>query len=134
MSYTVETNDSKNNNSAELVGYGRPPRATRFKKGQSGNPKGRPKGRKELPAIVSDMLYETISAQEGNRRRRIPKVEAAFKVCLNNALKGDLRAFEKLLQLAIKLKVFDRLPGDISITKIRRVIVYPDGIERPLPL
>jgi S-adenosylmethionine/arginine decarboxylase-like enzyme len=42
------------------VGYGKPPLHTRFKKGQSGNPRGRPRGAKNLSTLVSDALDQTV--------------------------------------------------------------------------
>jgi hypothetical protein len=42
-----------NNDDSNEVGYGNPPKATRFKKGQSGNPNGRPKNK---PSMVTDIL------------------------------------------------------------------------------
>ena len=42
------------------VGYGKPPRHTRFIKGQSGNPRGRPTGAKNLKTLLSEALNETV--------------------------------------------------------------------------
>jgi hypothetical protein len=52
----------------DAVGYGRPPRSTRFKPGQSGNPKGRPKGVQSLGAILDKALAARVSVQENGRR------------------------------------------------------------------
>jgi hypothetical protein len=105
---------------------------TRFKKGQSGNPNGRPKGRKTDTAIVREVLFRPIRINEAGKSRTVSKIQGAFEVCINKALKGDIRAFVKMLEIAERLKLFRPEPDEREITTIRRVIVYPDGSERDL--
>jgi len=61
------------------VGYGKPPRHTRFKKGQSGNPRGRPCGSKNLSSLLSEALNEPVIVAENGRRRKISKRQAIIK-------------------------------------------------------
>jgi Family of unknown function (DUF5681) len=58
------------------VGYRRPPEATRFKPGRSGNPKGRPKGSPNLATDLSAELGEQITVREGGQERRVSKQRA----------------------------------------------------------
>jgi len=81
------------------VGYGKPPKSTQFKKGQSGNPDGRPKGAKGVTACLKRELEATITIQEGGRKLRISKAEAMAKQFMNKALNGDIRAIMALLKL-----------------------------------
>ncbi|WP_170369249.1 DUF5681 domain-containing protein [Ruegeria arenilitoris] len=81
------------------VGYGKPPKHTRFKKGQSGNPKGRPKGARGLSASLKRELESKITVREGNREIRITKAEAMAKRLAASALKGDSKALLALLKL-----------------------------------
>jgi hypothetical protein len=81
------------------VGYGRPPRAARFRPGQSGNPRGRPKSARGLGALVAKALDEKVEAQENGRRRRITKLEAAVTQLVNRAANGDQRATQFVLSL-----------------------------------
>ena len=61
------------------VGYRKPPKATRFKPGQSGNPKGRPKGSPNLAADLSTELGELITVREGGAAQRVSKQRALIK-------------------------------------------------------
>jgi Family of unknown function (DUF5681) len=73
------------------VGYGRPPRAHQFKPGESGNPKGRPKGAKSEASIWQTRLNEKIEVREGGRVRRITVREAIVLRCIDDALKGNIK-------------------------------------------
>jgi len=86
-------------NDNEKVGYGNPPKATRFKTGQSGNPKGRPKGRPNFATALEKALRGTVVITENGRRRPISKREAAAKQLANKAASGDLKAIRLLATL-----------------------------------
>ena len=81
------------------VGYGKPPKRTRFRKGRSGNPKGRPKGAKSIWAVLDKVLREKVMVREGGKRKRITKIEASFKSLLDQAMKGNVRALTKFIEL-----------------------------------
>ena len=81
------------------VGYGRPPREHRFRPGRSGNPRGRPKGARNLGSVVAATLGERIAVTENGRRKRITKLEAAVKQLVNRAASGEARSMQLLLAL-----------------------------------
>ena len=81
------------------VGYKKPPRSTRFKKGQSGNPRGRPSGSKNLSTLLSEALNEPVIIAENGRRRRINKRQAIIKQLVNQSANGDWRAVKMLLEI-----------------------------------
>ena len=83
----------------ERVGYGRPPLATRFRPGQSGNPRGRPKGARNLSTVIASALSERVAITENGHRHRITKLEAAIKQLVNRAAGGETRATQLLIQL-----------------------------------
>lgn len=85
------------------VGYKKPPTATRFKKGQSGNPKGRP--RQQAPdflALLHRILGQSIVVREGDRTRRVSRAEAIALGLVNDALKQKPGATKLLLQFLSK--------------------------------
>jgi hypothetical protein len=81
------------------VGFGKPPAGTRFKKGQSGNPKGRPKGTLNMATVLARTLREKVVINENGQRKVITKLEAAVKQLVNKAASGDLRALRHLADL-----------------------------------
>lgn len=81
------------------VGYGKPPERTQFKKGQSGNPAGRPAGKLNLQTVLEKALQETVTVNEGGRRLKRSKIEVSVTQIVNKAASGDIRAFETLLKL-----------------------------------
>src|SRR6266436_4739715 len=79
------------------VGYGKPPRRTQFQKGQSGNPKGRPRGTKRLATLLNRALGQVVVVSEHGRQRRITMLEAIFAQLVTKAARGDHRAMQLLL-------------------------------------
>ena len=83
--------DEASDHDAYDVGYRKPPLATRFQKGVSGNPRGRPKGARNLSTVVAAALNEKVLITENGRKRRISKYEAAVKQLVNRAAGGPHR-------------------------------------------
>ena len=81
------------------VGYRRPPRHSRFQPGQSGNPRGRPRGVKSLSDIVRKIVGQKVTVTENGRVRRVPRLEAILLRAAGEASRGDARALRLLLQL-----------------------------------
>ena len=79
------------------VGYGKPPRRTRFTKGQSGNPRGRVRGGKNLKTLLDETLNEPVIVAENGGRRKISKLRAIIKQVVNQSAKGDWRMAKMLL-------------------------------------
>src|SRR5712691_6940706 len=79
------------------VGYGKPPVRSRFKKGQSGNPRG-PRA-KNLPALLVAALNEPVFVTANGRRRRITKREAVVAQLVNKSASADLRATKMLIDM-----------------------------------
>ncbi|MFC4295982.1 DUF5681 domain-containing protein [Novosphingobium tardum] len=83
--------------SEQPVGYGRPPAATRFRKGQSGNPRGRPKSRvREMP--YDAVLGQMVTIREDGRERRVTAAEAFLLQLTQKGLAGDSGAARASLE------------------------------------
>lgn len=95
-----------------VVGRGRPPLLTRWKPGQSGNPKGRPKGAKNIITCFRQELNKKIDIRTGGRVRRVTSREAIAMTITNRALKGD----PKLLPVIMAI---DR---DVSALEAREIL------------
>jgi hypothetical protein len=116
-----------------MPGNERPDIQTRFKKGQSGNPRGRPKGRKNRAAQLRDVLYRNILVKDGRGSRSVPKIVAAAEVCLNNAIKGDLPSFVKIMEIVHKFQLIENSPTiPEEISEIRITYVDPQVSETPI--
>lgn len=110
------------------VGYRNPPQATRFKPGQSGNPKGRPKGTtNHLSTDLAAELGEQITVREGGRERRVSKQRALIKSLMAKALKGDVRATAAILALYARVLADAPEPESTSIAEDELVILRRFG-------
>ena len=84
------------------VGYGKPPKATQFKKGQSGNPKGKPKGHKNFKTDLKEALDATISVRVDGREKKMTKQRAFIESLLGQSLQGNDRARGHLLSTIVR--------------------------------
>lgn len=87
----------------EGTGYKRPPTASRWKKGQSGNPTGRKKGTPNLKTDLQAELAELIQINEGGSPRRITKQRALLKSLAARGIQGDAKAANLVLNLMLRL-------------------------------
>lgn len=107
------------------VGYGKPPKHTRFKPGQRGNPRGRPRrsqNERALDLNLLTVLNEPITVRSDGKRRKMPAIEFAFRATLRKALEGDHKALQAVFRIIRehKLTVAQRggvlvVPGSMSV-------------------
>ena len=93
------------------VGYKKPPLHTRFQKGQSGNPRGRPRGSKNLSTLLTDALNEPVVVTEDGKKRKISKRELGIRQLVNKFAMAEAQATKILLGL---MQERDRLAAETS--------------------
>ena len=93
------------------VGRGRPPLHTRFKKGQSGNPRGPRPRPKDLPALLVAALNEPVVVTANGVSRRITKREAVVAQLVDKSTGADLRATQMLIDM---LKDIEKRAGNLQ--------------------
>ena len=95
------------------VGFSKPPEATRFKPGQSGNPNGRPKGTKNklpdmseerLKTIILQEAYRDVPIMEGGRPKKISMIEANIRALAVSGAKGNNRAANIFASSVLKIE------------------------------
>jgi len=83
------------------VGYGKPPRQTRFNAGQSGNPKGRPKGARGVQSEVREVLSMPVVLKTAGKGKSVSTLRAVLLRLRQKALEGDQRAIKQCLELGM---------------------------------
>ena len=105
MSESDQSDDKQNS----AVGYGRPPVNRQFKPRQSGNPRGRPKGSKNLLTVFAEAMSRPVTVRDKKGKiRTLSKQELMVEVMVNKAVAGDPKAFAAVVQFAEKFEVFKR--------------------------
>jgi hypothetical protein len=106
------------------VGYGKPPVHTRFQKGQSGNPKGRPRGRKNLSSLLNEALNGWVIVVENGRRKKITKREAIITQLVNKSAAADLKATQIVIALVQEVEAqTDGSAEQITLTEADHEII-----------
>ena len=117
------------------VGYGKPPQHTRFRKGQSGNARGRVRGSLNARTSLQRVLFEPIAIVENGRKVKRNRMELSHLQLANKAAKGDLRAIEVLHRLASQQKLIGSPEtqsehGDGSVGSPEDVETYEAFLKR----
>lgn len=86
------------------VGYGQPPKATQFKPGKSGNPKGRPKGSLNFSSEFRRELARPVTVRENGQAKKVSKRVALIKTLIAKGLGGDVKAIGATLQLHAQME------------------------------
>lgn len=79
------------------IGYRKPPRHTQFRKGHSGNSRGRPRGARNLATLLDEVLGERVVINESGRRKTASKLQVIVKQMVNKAAQGDYRSIQLLM-------------------------------------
>jgi Family of unknown function (DUF5681) len=121
------------------VGYGKPPSASQFRPGQSGNVKGRPKGRKNLKTLIKRAMTAMITVQEGSSGRHVTKLEGVVLRQLQNALKGNDRSAMAVIKMASEMGLLEDAPdassneSDLSAADeriLKELLAHRHGVKR----
>lgn len=91
------------------VGYGKPPKDTQFKPGQSGNRKGRPKGAKNLQTLVREVLSEKVTIGG----KPVSKHRALIMRLSTDALNGKASAQKQMLELIAQFEMLNDSTKDV---------------------
>ena len=116
------------------VGYRKPPKHTRFKPGQSGNPRGRPKGTNNLKTDLMEELVEKIVIREGDQSHKVSKQRAVVKTLVARTLKGDARSATLLTSMMMRLLETGEGAPDVEDTLVDNELeilgAFADRVKR----
>ena len=107
------------------VGYRRPPKASQFMAGKSGNPRGRPKGSRPVGAVLQDIMQQKVAVTENGKTRRIPALEVMLRRLANDAMRSDPNAIRLLLPLIDRYS--DSLEAFNAKNVTRTVVILPSN-------
>lgn len=88
----IIASNGKADSSAYEIGYGRPPTSTRFEKGRSGNPKGRPRGSHDPRALLERLLLRAMPVRTSKGVAHMPVLQAILLSVLQRGVAGDGKA------------------------------------------
>jgi hypothetical protein len=99
------------------VGYKRPPLGTRWKEGQSGNLRGRPRGTQNFPTLLRKALNKKITVIEDGRRRQITKLEAGATQLATRTAQGDFKVTQYVVEKTEEIESIDASDERVSVSR-----------------
>jgi hypothetical protein len=127
---------ASSNGNAYEVGYRKPPKAGQWRKGVSGNRRGRTKGAKNFSTLLTEALNEHVTVMENGSRRTVSKLELMLKQLADQGADGNLRALSIILQrvdpernrtTAEQADVLDEADQEVTQALIRRIRNAPEA-------
>ena len=119
-----------------VVGRGRPPKASQFKKGASGNPSGRPKGAKGLRTTFKEALSRTVSVSERGQEHELTMLELIVRRLTNDAAQGKIGCIKMVFDLLREQPDVDatdveakRITSEMTVQEAARL--YAEMIREP---
>jgi hypothetical protein len=112
------------------VGYGKPPKGSQFLSGKSGNPKGRPKGSKNIATLFNQITLELIQVKENGKTKTMTRLEAVLLQMTNRALSGDPRIMREFVQLSRLFQDAESSAPGTSAPSERDAVVMASLLQR----
>lgn len=103
------------------VGYRKPPKASQFQKGKSGNSSGRPKQDPSIAEVFREVSKQKVTANGPNGQQSMSKLEASMTQLMNKAASGDLRALNVLMRMASRFPEIVTGPEPVSTVRLELV-------------
>jgi Family of unknown function (DUF5681) len=113
-------------------GYKRPPPRSRFKTGQSGNPKGRPKGGRNLKTDLTALLKQRVAIREDGELRQVSRQEAMLLSLFEKAVHGDIKASSQMFAMLMKMDIRDPAPQEPAVVTDNDRAIVEDFLRRNL--
>lgn len=111
------------------VGFKKPPQNRQFQKGQSGNPKGRPRRAKGQATILNKILDEIVIVNENGKRKKKSKREVLYTQLVNKTISGDSRSAKLLLDKIEKMEEKDAIENPrIPLSVLDKLRARLDGL------
>lgn len=112
------------------VGYQKPPKATQFARGQSGNPSGRPKGIKNWATVLHGALEQKVTVIVNGTSKQVTKMEAATTQLVNKAASGDAHSIRLILQLMPSMEAIVNKAGVSALSNEQDLQVLAVALKR----
>ena len=111
-------------------GYKRPPKATQFKRGRSGNPSGRPKGARSLETDLANLMEKRVRIREDGEQRHVSGQELMLLKLFEKAAKGDTKAAGQIFGMLMKFDAAERSQKEPEIVTDNDRLIVADFLRR----